>query len=124
MLSVFWGATFLNVQVIVIMYVLIFAAVLRLRYTQPATERAYRIPGGKPGVWLASGGAIAACAFAFVTGFFPPGDFVSWDTSQRVSYYAVLVAGFLVLTAPPFVVRLVRCDGWPRMEAEPALESE
>lgn len=92
--------TAVTAQVIVIMYALIFAAVLRLRYTQPETDRTYRIPGGRPGVWLAAGGGIAACAFAFVTGFFPPSDFVSWDTGQRVTYYAVLVAGFLVLTAP------------------------
>lgn len=116
--------TAVTAQVIVIMYALIFAAVIRLRYTQPEAERAYRIPGGKLGVWLAGGGGIAACAFAFVTGFFPPGDFVSWDTSQRVTYYAVLVAGFVLLTAPPFVVRLVRRGGWPAMDAEPALEPE
>jgi amino acid transporter len=116
--------TAVTAQVIVIMYALIFASVLRLRYTQPATERAYRIPGGKLGVWLVSGGGIAACAFAFVTGFFPPGDFVAWDTSQRVTYYAVLVVGFLVLVAPPFVVRLVRREGWPVMEPDPALELE
>jgi amino acid transporter len=116
--------TAVTAQVIVIMYALIFASVLRLRYTQPATERAYRIPGGRLGVWLVSGGGIAACAFAFVTGFFPPGDFVAWDTSQRVTYYAVLVAGFLVLVAPPFVVRLVRREGWPVMEPDPALELE
>lgn len=49
---------------------------------------------------------------------------MTWNTGQRVTYYAVLIAGFLVLTAPPFVVRLVRRDGWPRMEAEPAPEPE
>jgi hypothetical protein len=41
-----------------------------------------------------------------------------------VTYYAVLVVGFLVLVAPPFVVRLVRREGWPVMEPDPALELE
>jgi glutamate:GABA antiporter len=109
-----YGAlTAMTAQVIVIMYVLIFASVIRLRYTQPHTERAYRIPGGKAGVWLVGGAGIFACAFAFVAGFFQPGDWASWDIAQRVMYYAVLIGGFALLTMPPFVVQLVRRGGWP-----------
>jgi glutamate:GABA antiporter len=109
-----YGAlTAMTAQVIVIMYVLIFASVIRLRYTQPDTERAYRIPGGRPGVWLVGGAGIFACAFAFVAGFFQPGDWASWDTGQRVTYYAILVGGFALLTMPPFVIRLLRREGWP-----------
>jgi amino acid transporter len=109
-----YGAlTAMTAQVIVIMYVLIFASVIRLRYTQPDTERAYRIPGGRAGVWLVGGAGIFACAFAFVAGFFQPGDWASWDTGQRVTYYAILVGGFALLTMPPFVIRLLRREGWP-----------
>jgi glutamate:GABA antiporter len=108
--------------VIVLMYVLIFASVIRLRYTQPHTERAYRIPGGTVGVWLVGGAGIFACAFAFVAGFFHPGDWASWDTGQRVVYYAVLLGGFALLTLPPFVIRLVRREGWPAVEPSPVLE--
>jgi glutamate:GABA antiporter len=109
-----YGAlTAMTAQVIVIMYVLIFASVIRLRYTQPETERAYRIPGGRTGVWLVGGAGIFACSFAFVAGFFHPGDWASWDTAQRVTYYAILVGGFVLLTMPPFVVRLLRREGWP-----------
>jgi glutamate:GABA antiporter len=114
-----YGAlTAMTAQVIVIMYVLIFASVIRLRYTQPETERAYRIPGGKAGVWLVGGAGMFACAFAFVAGFFHPGDWASWDSAQRITYYAVLLGGFALLTMPPFVIRLVRREGWPVAEAE------
>jgi glutamate:GABA antiporter len=108
-----YGAlTAMTAQVIVLMYVLIFASVIRLRYTQPRTERAYRIPGGKAGVWLVGGAGIFACVFAFVAGFFHPGDWAGWDTGQRVVYYAVLLGGFALLTTPPFVVRVLRREGW------------
>jgi glutamate:GABA antiporter len=118
-----YGAlTAMTAQVIVLMYVLIFASVIRLRYTQPHTERAYRIPGGTVGVWLVGGAGIFACAFAFVAGFFHPGDWASWDTGQRVVYYAVLLGGFALLTLPPFVIRLVRREGWPAVEPSPVLE--
>jgi amino acid transporter len=109
-----YGAlTAMTAQVIVLMYILIFASVIRLRYTQPDTERAYRIPGGKAGVWLVGGAGIFACVFAFVAGFFSPGDWASWDTTQRIVYYAVLLGGFALLTMPPFVVRVLRREGWP-----------
>jgi amino acid transporter len=112
--------TAITAQVIVIMYGLIFAAVIRLRYTQPGRDRAYRIPWGKPGVWLVGGGGIVACLFAFVCGFFPPADYATWTTTQRITYYAVLVGGFVALVAPPFLVRAVRPAGWPAFEAEAA----
>jgi glutamate:GABA antiporter len=118
-----YGAlTAMTAQVIVIMYVLIFASVIRLRYTQPDTERGYRIPGGTLGVWFIAGAGIVACAFAFVAGFFPPGEWPSMDTGQRLTYYAVLLGGFALLTAPPFLLRVLRREGWPAAEAAPALE--
>ena len=116
--------TAMTAQVIVVMYVLIFAALIKLRYSQPDTERAYRIPGGRIGVWVVGGAGILACAFAFVCGFFPPGDWAAWTTAERIQYYVTMSVGFLVLTAPPFVLRLVKREGWPRMEPAPALEAE
>jgi amino acid transporter len=118
-----YGAlTAMTAQVIVIMYLLIFASVIRLRYAQPDTERAYRIPGGTPGVWLVAGAGIVACAFAFVAGFFPPAQWPSMDGGERITYYAILVGGFALLTAPPFLFRVLRRDGWPATEPEPSLE--
>jgi amino acid transporter len=112
--------TAMTAQVIVIMYLLVFATVIRLRYTQPWKERAYRVPGGKPGIWLVGRGGIVACLFAFVCGFFPPADYAAWDTTQRITYYAVLIGGFVALVAPPFAVRAVRPAGWPALEGEAA----
>ena len=39
--------TALTTQILVMMYIMIFAAAIRLRYTQPDAPRAYKIPGGK-----------------------------------------------------------------------------
>jgi amino acid transporter len=116
--------TAMTAQVIVVMYVLIFAALIKLRYTQPDTPRAYRVPGGKVGVWITGGAGILACAFAFVCGFFPPGDWAAWTTAERIQYYAIMIVGFLVLVSPPFILRAVKREGWPRMEPSQALEAE
>jgi amino acid transporter len=114
--------TAMTAQVIIVMYVLMFAAVIKLRYTQPDTERSYRLPGGKPGVWLVCGAGIAGCLFAFVSGFFPPGQWPTWSSGERIAYYAIVVGGFFVLTAPPFLLRVVKRRGWPALEADAALE--
>jgi amino acid transporter len=112
--------TAMTAQVIIVMYVLIFASVLKLRYSQPETDRSYRLPGGKPGVWLICGAGILGCLFAFVSGFFPPGDWSAWDTGEKVTYYAIVVGGFFALTAPPFLLRVVRRRGWPAADPETA----
>lgn len=54
------------------MYVMMFTAAIRLRYTHPEVPRAYKVPGGNLGIWLVCslGGATAALCFAI--GFIPP----------------------------------------------------
>ncbi len=105
--------TAMTAQVIIVMYVLMFSALIRLRYSQPEVDRSYRLPGGKPGAWLICGAGIFGCAFAFVAGFFPPGDWDTWDTGQKITYYAIVIGGFILLTLPPFFARIVKRDGWP-----------
>ena len=52
--NAFWVTTALTGQLYMIMYVLMFAAAIRLRYTQPDIERPYKVPFGKPGIWVIS----------------------------------------------------------------------
>ncbi len=115
----YWILTALTTQVFVVMYILIFASVIRLRYTQPDKERAFRIPGGMVGVWLTMGLAIAGCLFAFVLGFFPPSQIDTFTSSEKLWYYIGMAGGFLLLTCPPFIIRLLRRGDWPAMP-EPA----
>ena len=118
----YWILTALTTQVFVVMYVLIFASVIRLRYTQPDRERAFAIPGGRLGVWLTMGPAIAGCLFAFVLGFFPPSQLDTFTDSERLWYYVGMAGGVIALTCPPFVLQLIRRRGWPEMP-EPADEA-
>ena len=53
--SSYWMLTALTTQILVMMYIMIFAAAIRLRYTQPDAPRAYKIPGGKAGIWIVAG---------------------------------------------------------------------
>jgi amino acid transporter len=50
--SAYWILTALTAQLYLLMYLLMFAAVVVLRYRKPDVPRPYRIPGGHIGVWL------------------------------------------------------------------------
>ena len=69
----YWMLTALTIQLTVLMYIMMFAAGIRLRYSEPDTERPYRIPGGKYlGMWVVGGMGILGSVFGLVLGFFPP----------------------------------------------------
>ena len=53
-------------------YMMMYAAGIRLRYTQPDLPRSYRVPGGNAGMWCIGGGGFLAVLFAFTVTFFPP----------------------------------------------------
>jgi amino acid transporter len=91
-------------QVIVTMYALVFAAVIRLRHTQPDVPRPYRIPGGLPGVWLVGGVGLLGCVVSFLLGFVPPDQL---RTGNPVVYVLLLAMATVVLSLPPFVFALL-----------------
>ncbi len=59
-------------QLALLVYVLMFAAAIKLRYTQPKQPRAYKIPGGKIGIWIVAGTGLFCCIFTIILSFVPP----------------------------------------------------
>jgi glutamate:GABA antiporter len=100
----YWMLSAVTAQIVVIMYALMFAAVIKLRYSQPEAHRPYRIPGGMFGVWLVGGLGLLGSAVSLVLGFIPPGQL---KTGDPAGYVLLLIAAVAVLSAPPFVLQLV-----------------
>jgi glutamate:GABA antiporter len=98
----YWIPSVLTAQIIIIMYALIFAAVLRLRYTHPDVERPYRIPGGTAGVWLVAVVGLFGSGLSFVLGFVPPDQL---KTGNAAVYVLMIAVGLVVLALPPFLFR-------------------
>ncbi len=96
--SAFWVITVLTAQFAMIMYILIFAAAIKLRYSQSHVPRAYRVPGGKIGMWFVSGMGIVTCLFVFFIGFIPP---FSHDIGHVLVFQGYLIFGLLLLSLPP-----------------------
>jgi glutamate:GABA antiporter len=100
----YWMLSAVTAQIIIVMYALMFAAVIKLRYAEPDTPRPYRIPGGVPGVWVVGGIGLLGCVASFLLGFIPPSQLKTGDT---VVYVLLLGLATLVLSLPPFVLALL-----------------
>ena len=99
--SAFMLMSALAAQLYLIMYLLMFAAAVRLRQTRPELKRAYRIPGGEWGIRLVCGMGILACLFVIVFGFIPPEDVMSGGTGDSVTYVLFLSMGMAVFSWVP-----------------------
>jgi amino acid transporter len=105
----------MTVQILAIMYILLFASVIRLRYKEPNTPRPYKIPGGKQGIWFVGGAGGIACLFTFVIGFVPP---TGLTTQGPLQYVLTMVGGTVLLSLPPFIFYRFRKSGWRASKAE------
>ncbi len=104
--SGFWVLLDLSAQSTLIMYGLLFACAIRLRYkTLPRAPQAYFIPGGKSLLWLVGGLGIACCAIAWLMSFTPPHIL---NTGSVWHYEAVLIISNLIFLSIPFVIMLYR----------------
>jgi len=119
----YWILSAITAQIIIVMYALMFAAVLRLRYTQPDRPRPYRIPGGVVGLWLVAGVGLLGCLFSLYLGFIPPSQL---KTGNHLVYVLLLATAVIVLSLPPFIYQAwQRVSGPPRglQPAVPARQS-
>ncbi|MGP5733015.1 APC family permease [Arthrobacter rhombi] len=119
--TTYWILTALTTQGLIVMYVLTFAAAIKLRYSQPKTLRPYRIPGGKIGIWIVSGVALLALGFAFVIGLFPTSD---TQTPPWLYFVLMLAASLLLTVGAPFIFWKFKKSSWRASNAEAYLTSE
>ncbi len=104
----YWILSAMTVELLCIVYILVFASVIKLRYSQPDTPRPFKIPGGMAGIWIVGGLGLFGTAFAFVVGLMPPSYF---STSGWVYVGSVLLGTFL-LAVPPLVFLKFKKPGW------------
>ncbi len=91
----------LTIGLYLVMYMMMYAAGIRLRYTQPDLERRYRVPGGKAGMWIIAGVGFLAVFFAFIVTFFPPSQL---PVGSPAMYTWLVVIGTVVFVSVPFII--------------------
>ncbi len=109
--SAFWILTTIVAQLYLIMYIMLFAAAIKLRYKRPGVDRPYRVPGGKFGIWIVSGLGILSSAFALLIGFFPPAQIITGNRAFYISFLAVCI---VIACFGPSLILLFQKPGWKK----------
>lgn len=93
----------LTIGLYLIMYMLMYAAGIKLRYSQPQLKRSYRVPGGNAGMWLIAGIGFLAVLFSFAVIFFPPSQL---PVGSPAFYTGLVITGTVVFLAIPIIISL------------------
>lgn len=108
--SSFWILNVLTALLYLMMYMLMFAAAIRLRHTKPHTQRTYRVPGGKAwGMWIVAGLGLLSSLFAFYIGFLPPSQLKREELLHFELFLAIGAASMLLL---PLILYSFQKDHW------------
>jgi putative glutamate/gamma-aminobutyrate antiporter len=107
--SAFWILTALSAQSYLVMYLLMFIAAIRLKYSKPHVPRPYKVPFKLKGVWLFCSMGILACLFGIALGFVPPSQL---DVGSILFYTLFLVIGLGIMCALPLIIHEFRKPHW------------
>lgn len=106
----------LTVLLYLIMYLLMFAAAIYLRYSMKGCTRPFRIGSKGNGLmWLVSGVGFLGSLLAFVLSFIPPAQI---SVGSNVVWYTVLVAGCIIVVIAPFIIYSMRKPSWVNENAK------
>jgi putative glutamate/gamma-aminobutyrate antiporter len=109
--SAYWIITVLSSQLYLLMYLLMFAAAIKLRYKRPNIERAYRVPGGKAGMWVVAGMGFLSSLFALVIGYFPPAQILTGSSTFYVNF---LIVATLAASLAPWIILHFKKPSWSK----------
>lgn len=92
-----WFLTALSAQFTLLQYILVFCAVLKLRYSKSGVHRAFRVPA----VWLVSGLGILSCVISFVLSYAPHTKLVA---TNSLVHAGLLIISLLLLLLPTWLL--------------------
>lgn len=100
----------LTVLLYLIMYLLMFAGAIALRYKMKQAQRPFRI-GSKGNflIWLVAGLGFLGSLLAFVLSFIPPGQI---STGSNTVWFGVLIVGCIVVVIAPFIIYASKKPSW------------
>ena len=105
----------LTILLYLIMYMLMFAAAITLRYKMKDTPRPFRLGKGNAAMWLLGIIGFAGSLLAFVLSFIPPGQIA---TGSNTVWYTVLIAGCIIMVIIPLLIYARRKPSWRDPDAE------
>ena len=108
----------LTILLYLIMYMLMFAAAITLRYKMKDAARPFRLGKGNALMWIIGTVGFAGSLLAFVLSFIPPGQIA---TGSNTVWYSVLIIGCIVMVVIPYIIYAMRKPSWkdPKNEFAP-----
>lgn len=101
----------MTISLYLVMYVLLYAAGIKLRITRPDLPRSYRVPGGFMGMCLVAGVGLLGVGFALLVSFFPPTNLPVGNPSL---YVGLVALGLIVFVGLPLWINAKKRPEWKR----------
>lgn len=102
--SAFWALTDITTILSLFVYVAMFPAAIMLRYKFPNQPRAFKIPGGKMGIWVVGLVGLMTCLFAIAMGFVPPAQI---PIGNVMTYEIIIASGVVLGCIVPFLLIII-----------------
>ncbi len=99
----------LTITLYLMMYMLLFAAFIKLRFSQAKVKRYFKVPFGTFGMWLFGGVGFISAATAFFFGFFPPSQI---NVGSPRIWVSLLLIGNGLGIAIPMAIYSIRKPEW------------
>ncbi len=99
--AAYWILSNLCAQMALLVYVFMFSAAIKLRYSHSHLVRAYKIPGGNIGMWLVAGVGSLCCVVTILIGFAPPTQI---PIKNRVLFELFLGGGLCLFVLIPWLL--------------------
>ena len=98
----YWLLTALAAQLYMLMYIMMFATGIRLRYKNKANKKGFQIPGKNHiGMWIVACAGILGAVTTLIIGFIPPSNI---KIGGELHYEALLITGLVLMSLPPFLI--------------------
>ncbi len=104
----------LTVLLYLIMYMLMFASAIMLRYKMKNLNRPFRLGKGNGMMWLLAGLGFCGALLAFILSFIPPGQIA---TGSNTVWFSVLIIGCIVVVIIPYIIYASRKPSWRNPDA-------
>lgn len=107
----FFVLSAMTITLYLAMYIMMYAAAIKLRYSQPDLSRSYKVPGGLYGLCLVAGIGLLGVCFSLVVGFFPP---TNLPVGNPALYVGLVSAGMIVFIGLPLWIHKMKKPEWKK----------